>query len=536
MSESKDKQQQQHIDQAKLREEQNQQQEEDVFKNEICDPSASCDDSVEKKKLQQRNERNERNDFRKGQNQQQKENRTKMDVSHLRTSGPPNIYEFREAEFEHQCVIQAPLEVIDTSANQSLTTGIVLQTNTTPREDFQHQDLAGSVLPEPEIPEDGIPIALATTARHSYPPLQQPQASLGLPIQSSESTRPDSIETNNGTTVIVPTATVVNDNAVEIVTTEAQREKMSFYLKGRELKIPQLVWAFIAVVVIVGAVTLTLILKGSNNQEDNTQSRYDEMRDIVSSISSLESLDNSSSPQARALQWLCCEDRHELPTGEVRRIERIIQRYTLAVIFYSMGGSEWEKDFGFLSENHECKWVQKKDNNLEASFYGWSLDGVSECNDGKVTQVMIYRNGQNGTIPSEIQYLTHLTHLDFALGSLYGTIPVEIGNLTNLQYLSLASNNLSGTVPKELLNLKDLSSMNVALNPGIKGDIDYLCPLEDDGSPVQLSANCHGTSPEVTCTCCHLCCDQNTKECCRVQYNDTTVSKCVKANRENYNA
>eukprot|EP00957_Ditylum_brightwellii_P001951 150257-Ditylum_brightwellii.AAC.1 len=59
MSKSPSKQQQQHITQDKLHEEQNQKKEEDVFKNKICDPLASCDNSVEKKKLQQCNGHND---------------------------------------------------------------------------------------------------------------------------------------------------------------------------------------------------------------------------------------------------------------------------------------------------------------------------------------------------------------------------------------------------------------------------------------------------------------------------------------------
>ncbi|MCX7549415.1 immunoglobulin domain-containing protein [Xanthomarina sp. F2636L] len=57
----------------------------------------------------------------------------------------------------------------------------------------------------------------------------------------------------------------------------------------------------------------------------------------------------------------------------------------------------------------------------------------------------------------------HVTRIDKNRGNLVGTLPVELQNLTHLEYLQLSRNNLSGSIP-DLTGLTNLSFFNINLN------------------------------------------------------------------------
>ena len=89
----------------------------------------------------------------------------------------------------------------------------------------------------------------------------------------------------------------------------------------------------------------------------------------LQNVTDLEVLSNSSTPQGKALNWLLNEDDEYLCPDT----KKLIQRYTLAVIYYSTGGDNWskcskhssncgdEKPFQnkkhFLSSDNECFWA-----------------------------------------------------------------------------------------------------------------------------------------------------------------------------------
>jgi len=78
------------------------------------------------------------------------------------------------------------------------------------------------------------------------------------------------------------------------------------------------------------------------------------------SISTHESLKAKSSPQYKAAHWLATVDTEALPIPSPSETsthsDRLIQRYLLSLLYYSMGGDEWTNSLKFLSENHECGW------------------------------------------------------------------------------------------------------------------------------------------------------------------------------------
>jgi len=107
--------------------------------------------------------------------------------------------------------------------------------------------------------------------------------------------------------------------------------------------------AFLAIVtVIVVSVPLSLL---RTRVPDN---RYTRIQAIVQTISTYKDLNNSTSPQARALKWLAYNDALNVSESDPQWIR---QRYIMAVFYYSTGGdSSWTYSFDFLQPTHECLW------------------------------------------------------------------------------------------------------------------------------------------------------------------------------------
>jgi hypothetical protein len=72
--------------------------------------------------------------------------------------------------------------------------------------------------------------------------------------------------------------------------------------------------------------------------------------------------------------------------------ETIIQKYALATLYYSANGDSWYMNTLWLDSDDECN--------------GWW--GVSCTNTGAVSQLALYSNNLEGTVPPEIGLLTLL--------------------------------------------------------------------------------------------------------------------------------
>lgn len=100
-----------------------------------------------------------------------------------------------------------------------------------------------------------------------------------------------------------------------------------------------------------------------------TLSRSMDIFEILQNITNVEMLTNLSTPQGKAFDWLINEDGAFLCPDA----PKLIQRYVLAVIYYSTGGDQWIQcskssvDCGnnapfvnktsFLSSENECTWA-----------------------------------------------------------------------------------------------------------------------------------------------------------------------------------
>ena len=75
-------------------------------------------------------------------------------------------------------------------------------------------------------------------------------------------------------------------------------------------------------------------------------------------ITPLSTLTDPSTPQFAALDWLANKDSGASYSSADD--VRILQRYVLATLYYSTGGPNWTKSYGFLSDEHECKWFEEE--------------------------------------------------------------------------------------------------------------------------------------------------------------------------------
>ena len=172
-----------------------------------------------------------------------------------------------------------------------------------------------------------------------------------------------------------------------------------------------------------------------------------------------------------------------------------IQRYILALLYFSAGGLQWHNQNKWLSNDSVCNWygvfcevpgivskIEITSNNMQgnipielgelAGLESLKLSSNELTGEIPVELVklqnlktlMLSKNMFSGSIHSEIRYLEELRYLDISANRLTSTIPIEIGTLHNLEYISIANNSISGRIPKELTNLVNLKSIIMADN------------------------------------------------------------------------
>jgi hypothetical protein len=123
-----------------------------------------------------------------------------------------------------------------------------------------------------------------------------------------------------------------------------------------------------------------------------TTDEFQEMRQriLLASPSSQTALSLASSPQYQALQWLSWEYHLNSTNSDTR----VVQRWVMATIFYSLGGSQWTRSENWLGEVHECTWFSANPDNY--------------CDqDGNVVGIDLTNNALIGTIPDEVSLLSN---------------------------------------------------------------------------------------------------------------------------------
>ncbi|XP_006366693.1 receptor-like protein kinase HSL1 [Solanum tuberosum] len=93
-----------------------------------------------------------------------------------------------------------------------------------------------------------------------------------------------------------------------------------------------------------------------------------------------------------------------------------------------------------------------------------------ECDDGKVTGIIIQEKDITVEIPSSICELKNLTFLNLRLNYLPGKFPTFLYKCSNLQHLDLSQNYFVGSIPEDIYRLGKLKYLNLGGN-NFTGDI-----------------------------------------------------------------
>lgn len=195
---------------------------------------------------------------------------------------------------------------------------------------------------------------------------------------------------------------------------------------------------------------------------------------------------NTMSPQYMAATWIATFDQHSLnipkADGTTPKDEYpFVQRYSLAVLFLSTGGSNWIYRLAFLTGVHECAWFQVFGSKDLPPGQGYVMGTWCDKNPGPLTERdrddnlwesaivtdihFLPQNGAVGTLPSELRHLRYLKTLRiYKQQFISGEIPSDYGYLKNLQVLDLEGNQLLGQVPSSFKFLKNMNLMNLRHN------------------------------------------------------------------------
>lgn len=148
---------------------------------------------------------------------------------------------------------------------------------------------------------------------------------------------------------------------------------------------------------------------------------------------------DAASPQSLALEWLSTDP---ISLAANRLSSDVLERYILAVLFYSMDGLRWTwSDVPYLTDRATCDW-----NNALPWDHDSAL-GIYCIDVPALNQILMKQVGLSGTIPWEISLLSNLSHLEWDKNSIAGTLPTEFARLTALNVLWLPSNKLTGPLP-----------------------------------------------------------------------------------------
>lgn len=230
-------------------------------------------------------------------------------------------------------------------------------------------------------------------------------------------------------------------------------------------------------------------------------------------------LESTITPQAMAFQWVLQDPyiiaRNPSDSSTLNYPDwRVVQRFSLATIYFATNGPAWTNNTGWLDYNlHECEWytwqapktpepacigysdgnetevytmLSLRENNLQGKdaippeLYLLTdlqtliltnnplLQGTISSLVGQLTNLMSFQllklEGLTGTLPSQIGLISTLKNLQFTYSNVAGTLPTEIGMLTNIAALFIDQNHLSGTIPTQIGLLDQMDFAYLAFN------------------------------------------------------------------------
>jgi hypothetical protein len=120
-------------------------------------------------------------------------------------------------------------------------------------------------------------------------------------------------------------------------------------------------------------------------------------------------------------------------------IQDVMQYWTLATIYFSLGGPNWHSDKDWLTGKSPC----------HGPWYGITVSSCTE-KQASIDTIDLIANNLIGSFPTELARLSSLKILNMNFGQITGTLPTEIGTMRNLSKLFLDDTEISGTIPTEI--------------------------------------------------------------------------------------
>jgi hypothetical protein len=94
---------------------------------------------------------------------------------------------------------------------------------------------------------------------------------------------------------------------------------------------------------------------GPNITAAEATERYNTLVETLTPISGLDALQDETTAQYTAAMWLAGSDPAILDLATVE-FDQLVQRYLMALLYYSTKGDEWTSQLGFLTADTVCDW------------------------------------------------------------------------------------------------------------------------------------------------------------------------------------
>jgi hypothetical protein len=212
-------------------------------------------------------------------------------------------------------------------------------------------------------------------------------AGLVLTAQSARDLSPESAERFRGNQTPIVKEKVTLNRGVPLITPPYILEKQKRF-RSRVL------CAFVIISIIVTVIALSVhVSQLSKNKPSPVQGRSPRLDETIQfltrySISNRNSLDDETSPQYQAALWISDSDKvaYNIPDSELSpTYHDFVERYALAVFYFSTGGSNWADDQLFMKEEHTCAWFipETSDDGEDLAF------GITCNNFGEVRALLM---------------------------------------------------------------------------------------------------------------------------------------------------
>ncbi|KAL3922946.1 MAG: hypothetical protein SGARI_006334 [Bacillariaceae sp.] len=223
-------------------------------------------------------------------------------------------------------------------------------------------------------------------------------------------------------------------------------------------------------------------------------------------VSRAPNLVNPETSQFAARDWI---DHVDEAIVCPENMERVHQRYRLALLYFQMGGSQWarcraedttltivydeleiEMDEGcpggvpFLDEKNECEWYgmscgdafTSMQAELTDEYFPLEVLDLQSNNLGgelfdelygfdKLKQMLLNGNERiSGTLSEDVAALVSLQDLDLSNNAISGSLPGEVYGLTELRSLGLHLNDMEGGITNDVANLTKLKRLRLQSN------------------------------------------------------------------------